>query len=134
MKFYIASGLENADNVEKLAAQLRDSGWTQTYNWTEHGSVNDEPTERIREVAHRELAGVWQADIVIVMLPGGRGTHVEMGAAIAWNKPVILLTEKEDKLQDGRTCSFYHHTRVIETRPERFPDFVRLINWGVQKK
>jgi len=39
MKFYIASRLENADIVKRVAAVLKAAGHTHTYDWTEHGSV-----------------------------------------------------------------------------------------------
>ncbi len=34
MKFYIASGLQNHEQVRSLAKLLKNSGWTHTYDWT----------------------------------------------------------------------------------------------------
>ena len=83
MKVYIASTLSNADEAQAVSEALALDGWETTYPWFSHGSVQAEGEERIREVAAAEIAGVLEADLVIVVLPGGRGTHVELGIALA---------------------------------------------------
>lgn len=119
MKFYIASRLENWEKVKYVANALKDAGHKQTYDWTTHGSVQGESEERLTEVAENEKEGVATADIVVVVLPGGRGTHVELGIAIGMNKPVLICAESEEfLLLDDRTCSFYwlpNFTLVIGT-------------------
>lgn len=114
MKFYIASKLENAATVSYLAAVLKEKfGWEHTYDWTVHGSVQGEGEARLTEVAEYELNGVRKADIVIVLLPGGRGTHVELGAALALGKRVYIWAETNEYfLHDERTCVFYWNNRV----------------------
>ena len=54
------------------------------------------------------------ADLVIVLLPGGRGTHTELGIAIGAGIPILLHTEDEGLLSgsSGRTCAFYHYSKV----------------------
>ena len=42
------------------------------------------------DTALAEIAAVREADVLVVLLPGGYGTHVEIGAALALGKPVIL--------------------------------------------
>lgn len=123
MKAYVASSLERADEVEELYAFLTNVGVEVTYRWTQHGSVQHDGVARISEVALAELEGIRKADVVVVLLPGGRGTHVELGIACALEKPVILHGDLED--QDGRPCAFYllpnvarwmwsfHHIREI---------------------
>lgn len=113
MKFYISSRLENAKIVKPLAAFLRACGMEHTYDWTKHCSVQCEGPERIAEVAELEMEGVKEADIVIVLLPGGRGTHAELGIANALDKKVFMWAENEDLfLQDDRTCAFYWNRNV----------------------
>jgi nucleoside 2-deoxyribosyltransferase len=114
VKYYIASRLESADRVKSLKKTLDSWGWVHTYDWTVHGSVQKEGYRVIRDVAHKETDGVRQADVVIVLLPGGRGTHTEFGMAIAWEKHVVMLSEsfEIDFGNDGRTCAFYHHALV----------------------
>lgn len=113
MKFYIASRLENAEQVKCVAHVLKTWGWEHTYDWTSHGSVQMEGEARIREVAHNEMQGVADADVVIVLLPGGRGTHAELGAAIALNKPTFIYAQSDGLFQqDGRTCAFYWNDNI----------------------
>ena len=69
MKFYIASRLENAEMVKRVAEVLKAAGYIHTYDWTEHGSVQNEGQERIIQVAENEKVGVLNADMVIVILP-----------------------------------------------------------------
>lgn len=113
MKFYIASRLDNADQVKKLAAVLKAFGWEQTYDWTKHGSVQDKGEVALSHAAEGELAGIRIADIVIVLLPGGKGTHAELGAANMWKKPVFLWSETPDPFKfDENTCAFYWNENV----------------------
>jgi len=108
MKFYIASRLENAEVVKRVAAVLTAAGHTQTYDWTEHGSVKGDGEVRLRQVAEAEKQGVKDADLVIVILPGGRGTHAELGMAAAAGKEIIICAENDEAFQaDDRTCAFY---------------------------
>ena len=109
MKFYIASRLENAEIVKRVAAVLKAAGHIHTYDWTEHGSVKKEAEARITEVAEKERDGVIDAQMVIVILPGGRGTHSELGIALgSGSKQIIICAETDDAFQqDDRTCAFY---------------------------
>lgn len=92
-----------------------------TYDWTAHGSVQCEGPERLTEVAELELQGVKDADIVIVLLPGGRGTHCELGIANALNKKVFLWAETDEMfLQNDRTCAFYWNSNVERIVGDKF--------------
>ena len=121
MKIYVATGLENAPKARELMEMLRAAGHTITYDWAEHGPVWREGSARLREVGMAELAGVTQADAVIALLPGGRGTHTEIGAALASGKPVLLWAEhgsaEHGTLQptNSTTCAFYYHPLVYRT-------------------
>ena len=117
MKFYIGTKLENHPEHNRLRDALAVYGHTCTYDLTTHGPVHSSGMERIREVAQLELQGVLDADVVFILWPGGRGTHVELGAALAAKKDVILITD-----QDGHyipcpdICAFYAHPLVRITR------------------
>lgn len=117
MRFYIASGLKNAAAVQGLARALKDLGHEQTYDWTVHGSVHDSP-EKWPIVSQAETQGVLTADVVIGMLPGGRGTHFELGLALGCGHATIFLyaCEEEHLYPEGRTCVFYWHPRIIHVR------------------
>jgi len=47
-----------------------------------------------------------------VLLPGGYGTHVEIGAALALGKPVILHAPDRKTLDSPYPCPFHHHPNV----------------------
>ncbi len=134
MKYYIASRLENAAQVRQLKAILDERGWEHTYDWTVHGSVQSEGVERIAEVAEKELDGVLQADVVIVLLPGGRGAHAELGMAIMATSLTYPYKQTDERVvifspnpaadfgTDSTTCAFYHHPLV-----ERFSSWDEMI-------
>lgn len=112
-RFYIATALENAEVHKLLAKRLIDAGHVLTYDWTTHGSVQDDPHLWMK-VAQKEVEGVLSADWVI-MLPGGRGTHTELGLAIASRKKIVVVRDSAEVSKPGyRTCIFYHHYSVVE--------------------
>lgn len=77
---------------------------------------------RIAEVAQNEAAGVQEAELFIALLPGGRGTHTELGMAIVHaqyefdedyrkaRRRIIVVGDLIDT--NGCECSFYRHPRV----------------------
>ena len=99
MRFYIATGLVNAEHARKAAEVLRRNGHEQTYDWTTHGDIRHEGAERMSEVAFNELRAVRDAELVVALLPGGQGTHTELGVALATrsNKRIILWSETGDE-------------------------------------
>lgn len=110
MRYYIATKLARHTAHNEVRDELDRDGWACTYDWTRHGSVKDQGKARIRQVAAAETRGVLEADVVIVLLPGGRGTHAELGMALAAGKPVILHSETGEEFEDGAsTCAFYWH-------------------------
>lgn len=137
--YYIASGLENAEQVRALRDRLNAAGWKQTYDWTTHGSVQKEGVEVIAEVASKEIEGVVMAEVFIALLPGGRGTHCELGGAITMSDCYVLIPgeqpaplicvyspdpERDFGTTEGKTCAFYHHPNV-----QRFGDLDEMVGW-----
>lgn len=118
MEVYIATGLKNWVQHNELMVALAVRGHRVTYDWTTHGAVRDKGVERIREVAGLEARGVADASLVVVLLPTGlesfgRGTHAELGMAIALGKRIVLWSD--EPLIFGatkETCAFYHHPLV----------------------
>lgn len=113
MKFYIATSLSRITDHHIVRDKLKKWGHEISYDWTLHGSVKSISKERLREVASLELNGVSEADFVIVLLPGGNGTHLELGFAIARGKRVFLHTEDSLIFELGpQTNAFYHHPDI----------------------
>jgi len=108
MTFYIASKLENHAQVRKLAGLLKGLGWEHTYDWTVHGAIKGTDIETLQSVGQKEFDGVKNADVVIVLTPQGRGTHVELGLAIAFDKAVYICHEDDTYFNcDDKTSAFY---------------------------
>lgn len=115
MRFYIATGLKNEERAKKVSEVLRSSGHEQTYDWTQHGDIRSDGAERMKEVAFNEIRAVKDAELIVVLLPGGNGTHTELGAAIASrsNKRIILWSENGAEFNpDEKSCAFYFHPAV----------------------
>lgn len=122
--YYIASRLENAPTVRMVHAKMQARGWEPTYDWTVHGSVRGQGAARMAEVAAAEMAGVEKARVVVALLPGGKGTHNEFGAALFGRKPIIAHTTDPRLFSDSEeTCAFYHHPLVCRVATiDEIPD------------
>lgn len=113
MRFYLASGLENIENAKAISAKLREMGHTQTYDWTAHGDVRSQGAWRMSEVSEKEVGAVMDADLVLVLLPGARGTHTELGAALASKrtksqKEIWIYSADGSAFEsNSNTCAFY---------------------------
>ena len=116
-RFYVAGRLENAAEVTRLVQRLEAWGWECTYNWAAVGNVrgtDDAAPERVRATCQAECRAVVTADVVIFLLPGGRGTHVELGLALAsYNRPrIVLVADDADVFgYTEKTTPFYHAKR-----------------------
>lgn len=113
MRFYLASSIKNTHNACYFAKKLKEAGFTQTYDWTQNivtGSSDADRREDYKRAALKEHSGVDSCDVLIALMPGERGTHVEIGMALAMAKPVIIVSEEP---VTENPCSFYHHPGVI---------------------
>jgi phosphopantothenate synthetase len=110
MKFYIASSLRNVNNVRSVARILKSRGFIQTYDWTTHTNVDS--ISKLREIGHEEVSGVLDADVVIVMMPAGKGSHVELGIALGTKKKIYLYSSTHEINDIGTTSTFYHLEEV----------------------
>jgi nucleoside 2-deoxyribosyltransferase len=126
MKFYIASKLENYEQVQYLRDRLKEQGWTHTYDWTKHGSVKTVSTELLKEVAEKEFQGVVDADVVIVLTPQGRGTHVELGIALALGKKVFIWHENDKYFKCTDDTSSFYWLSNVNRLYGTFEDLIRI--------
>ena len=111
MKTYIATSISRVKDQQELAQALRGLDVELTFDWTKNGTLAGRSHD---EVAQDEIMGVAEADFLVVLLPGGRGTHVELGAALMAGKPVFIHAADEAVLLggDGYPCVFYRHPLV----------------------
>ena len=111
MKFYIGSGFKNCELVNYYSKILENNGWKHTYNWTKNIS-NYETIEDLIEYSKLEQKGINDADVVIILLPAGRGTHIELGMALALNKKIFLCSATEDEFSIENTVNFYQLPQI----------------------
>lgn len=135
MKYYIATSLRRADHNKRVQKGLTPYGYEITYDWTKHGSVKHVSRERLQDVAIQEVNAVLEADIIIVLLPGGLGTHTEFGIALGLGKKVIIHAEDQSFFDIGdKTVAFYHHPNLIqiscaiEDLPERIHESLKELS------
>jgi nucleoside 2-deoxyribosyltransferase len=114
MKYYIATSTSRVPFHNQVRDLLKECGHEITYDWTTHGSVRETSVSRLQQVAHAVLQGVLDADFVLVLLPGGKGTHTELGFSIASKKRVFIHSEDPSVFEIGpQVCAFYHHADVV---------------------
>lgn len=114
MKYYIATSTERVPAHNKVRDELQKMGYQITYDWTSHGSVRLTSTSRLKEVAGLEMQGIFAADFVLVLLPGGKGTHVELGLSLARGKKIFIHSEDPSVFEIGpQVCAFYHAPEIV---------------------
>ncbi|TFE00860.1 nucleoside 2-deoxyribosyltransferase [Jeotgalibacillus sp. R-1-5s-1] len=110
MKFYIASGFQNKHAVQHVSQSLKTNGWIHTYDWTKNERASS--YDMLREIGELERDAVLAADLLIVLLPGGKGTLIEMGLALAQRKKIYLVAPDERAWDFDQTSTFYHLPEV----------------------
>jgi len=108
-RFFVSSRKDRNAEADALSAELTKHGWERTYAWK---ALDSETPEDLAKFAVAELEGVRNADFLIVLLPGGFGTHVEIGAALALGKPIILHSPDQKTLKEPYPCPFHYHPGV----------------------
>lgn len=117
--FYVASSLSNHVQVSNLIRLLRAAGHVCTFDWTPNATLQWDETDKhalrtkLGVIAADEINRVICAENVIVLLPGGYGTHVELGSALLTNADIFLCYTDEAHLKaGGKYCAFHWHPSV----------------------
>lgn len=106
MKFYVASSFQNKEIVRAVSGKLTMLGWHHTYDWTQNERACS--LEVLKRIGTLEKQAVADSDVVIVILPGGKGSHIELGMAIAWQKKTFLYSPNLEAMDMDTTSTFYH--------------------------
>lgn len=125
-RFFLSTQLDQSAKADAISASLELRGWKRTFTWNvDDGSATDGHARK----AIAELEGVRAADVLVVLLPGGRGTHVEIGAALALGKPVILHAPDRETLETPYACVFHYHplVKILISQPLDVGAIVALI-------
>jgi nucleoside 2-deoxyribosyltransferase len=107
--FYLSTQKDRNDEASPLLEALEAKGWERSFNWSGREASSE---SEYADLAVAEIAGIRSADVVIVILPGGRGTHVEIGAALAMGKPIVLHAPNRKSLETPYPCAFHYHPTV----------------------
>ena len=59
-----------------------------------------------------EKHAIANSDVVVIILPGGKGSHIELGLAIAWQKKTFLYSPNFEAMDMQTTSTFYHLPEV----------------------
>jgi nucleoside 2-deoxyribosyltransferase len=108
-RFYLSTRKDCSAQAVVLVEALEAQGWERTLDWTDQNNVGP---DGYADTALAEIAAVREADVLVVLLPGGYGTHVEIGAALALGKPVILHAPDRKTLDTPYPCVFHYHPQV----------------------
>lgn len=95
MRVYLATKFENLKEFNEAKQMLEDLGHELTHDWSKEdasGKTGPELEAYLTGCALADLQGVRDAEaLLIINHEKGKGMFVEMGAALAWQKPVFFV-------------------------------------------
>ena len=101
MKLYIASTLSNWKRVRRFYKFFESYGIEIAYDWTQYGEEispnveRDKNKQSLQRKAEQEFTGVRLCDHLFAIMPGGRGTHFELGMAYGLlNAQIVAIEER----------------------------------------
>jgi nucleoside 2-deoxyribosyltransferase len=109
-KFYVASSFKNIETVRYVSKELISNGYILTYDWTKNARAST--FEELIEIGRQEKNAVMEADFIIILLPAGKGSHIEFGIALGQGKRIYLYSQNEEVNNFETTSTFYHLPQV----------------------
>lgn len=106
MNFYIASSFKNINQVRALSHELQLKGYIHTYDWTQNERANS--LETLSTLGEKEKVAVMHSDVVVILLPAGKGSHIELGIALGLGKRIYLYSPTDDLFEFDQTSTFYY--------------------------
>lgn len=103
-KVYVASALANYEDVLLLQGDFISRDWEIAFDWASMRREEKELGYHLTQEDKKQLAasmveGVLAADLLVLLAPGRRGAHVELGIAIGAGKTVVVVnTNPEDDI------------------------------------
>lgn len=95
-KFYIAgkfcSGGNYLSKIMQLSSILEKIGWEDAFDIK---AANEQKVE-LADIARSKIQSIKNADVVIVLLPDGRETYIELGVANVTAHKILVWAEKEE--------------------------------------
>lgn len=106
MNFYIASSFKNIQQVRVLSHELQLKGHNHTYDWTQNERANS--LESLTTFGEKEKEAVMHSDFVVILLPAGKGSHIELGIALGLGKRIYLYSPSDELFEFDQTSTFYY--------------------------
>lgn len=122
--FYIASSLKNKENVKFVSERLKQEGFIHTYDWTQNGQITS--LEQLRDIGLKEMNAVKESNFIVVLLPAGKGSHIELGIALG-NDIKAYLYSQNDEMNDLEKTSTFYHLNGIHKCKGSLEDFITII-------
>lgn len=117
--FIVARFADAEKNYVPLREELAKLGISLSHDWYEHcnGIKEDNRDPNLTENLYLDIEGIKNADLVVVFRPCGHDSMVEFGAAIALDKPIIMVF---DGLQFKNLPSYsrYRGVRLFRIRAQ----------------
>lgn len=119
--FYVGSAIANASQAKKFSERLTSLVYAGNLafdnygKWFDMDPVDQTSFESLRERAIYDMNGVTSAEFGVFIMPGGFGTHCEIGAFLAQGKPVYMYSIHPDGLLINNGCAptykcvFHYH-------------------------
>ncbi|WP_347342224.1 group-specific protein [Virgibacillus halodenitrificans] len=92
------------------AQSVNKKGFVHTYDWTKNERAST--IEDLIEIGTKEKKAVLEADFIVVLLPAGKGSHIEFGMALSQGMPIYLYSPNDDINNIATTSTFYHLSNV----------------------
>ncbi len=128
-KFYVASSLKNVANVKYVSDQLKEMGFIHSYDWTQNDKVTS--IDQMRDIGRKEMAAVKKSNFIVVLLPAGKGSHIELGIALG-NGIKIYLYSPDDEINDIELTSTFYHQDGVHKCKGTLKELIQYI-WKDQK-
>lgn len=109
MKVYVAGKFEDRENIRSIYHILKQYGHTIALDWTNHEHPKSDKEQEQWAIA--DIEGVKQCDTLIAIFSKDyryRGALIEVGAALALGKPVIIIGSNEN------SSTLLHHPLVTK--------------------
>ncbi len=115
MIFYVAAAWSDRARAGDLITKLEARGHTCVYNWTTQDEQLGKDIATMTLISIAEVGAVRDCDVFVLLLPGARGSHVELGVALATREQggpgplVYVIGSPEDRTGPyGVPCGFHH--------------------------
>ncbi|WP_099355672.1 group-specific protein [Fredinandcohnia onubensis] len=129
-KFYVASSFKNIETVRYVSQQLVKRGFIHTYDWTknERASTFDD----LKVIGTEEKNAVIESDFLIVLIPAGKGSHIELGIALGQGKKIYLYSP-DDQINHFETTSTFYHLPEVEKCIGTIEELIENVAEGEEK-